>query len=307
MEYDLYTSDDRRYARVIEPDVGESSSGSSYADSHASVTSANSPAGVVKASRLPPSNQLSIEAEAAETVDHESRVNTTESGTSLYPASRISQDLSVPPHLGSLSPSSGITWEQEDDHIVEIRRQHSSSTVVEESSSTNESIQGADLGPHCQEELRVATFQASGQPEHGLGAGPVRPDDETHSAPVNEISHGLAMHSLNNDREFSGRIALDRDAGRGSRAESLHRITLSAGSDTSGRRSPPLERSRTNSVHSIRDVREIVLPRWQSDAEVTYCPICRTQFSFFVRKHHCRYAMNHTPLLSTNLYLLPKL
>lgn len=31
------------------------------------------------------------------------------------------------------------------------------------------------------------------------------------------------------------------------------------------------------------------LPRWQSDAEVTYCPICRTQFSFFVRKHHCRY------------------
>ncbi|ROT37418.1 hypothetical protein SODALDRAFT_334517 [Sodiomyces alkalinus F11] len=31
-----------------------------------------------------------------------------------------------------------------------------------------------------------------------------------------------------------------------------------------------------------------VLPRWQPDAEVTVCPICRTQFSFFVRKHHCR-------------------
>ena len=29
-------------------------------------------------------------------------------------------------------------------------------------------------------------------------------------------------------------------------------------------------------------------PRWQPDAEVTYCPICQTQFSFFVRKHHCR-------------------
>ncbi|ELR05011.1 hypothetical protein VC83_05101 [Pseudogymnoascus destructans] len=29
-------------------------------------------------------------------------------------------------------------------------------------------------------------------------------------------------------------------------------------------------------------------PRWQPDAEVTYCPICRTQFSFFIRKHHCR-------------------
>ena len=29
-------------------------------------------------------------------------------------------------------------------------------------------------------------------------------------------------------------------------------------------------------------------PRWVPDAEVTYCPICQTQFSFFVRKHHCR-------------------
>jgi hypothetical protein len=33
---------------------------------------------------------------------------------------------------------------------------------------------------------------------------------------------------------------------------------------------------------------ELVLPRWQPDAEVTYCPICHTQFSIFVRKHHCR-------------------
>lgn len=34
---------------------------------------------------------------------------------------------------------------------------------------------------------------------------------------------------------------------------------------------------------------ELVLPRWQPDAEVTYCPICHTQFSIWVRKHHCRY------------------
>ncbi|KAH6606641.1 kinase anchor [Trichoderma cornu-damae] len=32
----------------------------------------------------------------------------------------------------------------------------------------------------------------------------------------------------------------------------------------------------------------VVLPRWQPDAEVTFCPICRAQFSIFVRKHHCR-------------------
>ncbi|KAH7170582.1 hypothetical protein EDB81DRAFT_837344 [Dactylonectria macrodidyma] len=35
------------------------------------------------------------------------------------------------------------------------------------------------------------------------------------------------------------------------------------------------------------------VPRWQPDAEVTYCPICRAQFSFFVRKHHCRIIIPH--------------
>lgn len=37
-----------------------------------------------------------------------------------------------------------------------------------------------------------------------------------------------------------------------------------------------------------RHGREIVLPRWQPDAEVSKCPICGTIFSFWYRKHHCR-------------------
>lgn len=46
---------------------------------------------------------------------------------------------------------------------------------------------------------------------------------------------------------------------------------------------PPLPRSAHPSI-SLDPQR----PRWQPDNEVTYCPICHTQFSFFVRKHHCR-------------------
>ena len=37
-----------------------------------------------------------------------------------------------------------------------------------------------------------------------------------------------------------------------------------------------------------RNSREYVLPRWQPDSEVSKCPICGTQFSFWYRKHHCR-------------------
>ncbi|KUJ22747.1 FYVE-domain-containing protein [Mollisia scopiformis] len=38
----------------------------------------------------------------------------------------------------------------------------------------------------------------------------------------------------------------------------------------------------------IGEPERVVLPRWQPDAEVTTCPICRSVFAFFNRKHHCR-------------------
>lgn len=43
-----------------------------------------------------------------------------------------------------------------------------------------------------------------------------------------------------------------------------------------------------NPTTDRRSPLDFALPRWQPDAEVTYCPICGTQFGFFVRKHHCR-------------------
>lgn len=33
---------------------------------------------------------------------------------------------------------------------------------------------------------------------------------------------------------------------------------------------------------------DYAVPKWQSDSEVTHCPICKSQFTFWFRKHHCR-------------------
>ena len=50
--------------------------------------------------------------------------------------------------------------------------------------------------------------------------------------------------------------------------------------------SPPRQNqpSRTSSSSS----RRYIVPPWQPDAEVTHCPICRKQFTWLFRRHHCR-------------------
>lgn len=58
------------------------------------------------------------------------------------------------------------------------------------------------------------------------------------------------------------------------------------GNDNAERGLPPPPRPQY--LEGGRRTSDIQLPRWQPDAEVTLCPICHTQFSFFVRKHHCR-------------------
>jgi hypothetical protein len=50
----------------------------------------------------------------------------------------------------------------------------------------------------------------------------------------------------------------------------------------------PLPQRPSIDMSQNRRSREITLPRWQPDAEVSKCPICGNTFSFWYRKHHCR-------------------
>ncbi|KAH8815236.1 FYVE zinc finger-domain-containing protein [Xylogone sp. PMI_703] len=75
--------------------------------------------------------------------------------------------------------------------------------------------------------------------------------------------------------------------------DALEGLSFSGGSGEPSRnptndRGYPRRTSSARRTPSRSPPTEIVIPRWQPDAEVTFCPICKTQFSFFVRKHHCR-------------------
>jgi len=293
MDYDLYTTDDRRYARVIQSDDDGSLSGSSYAGSDASNALEHSPAGVVKAGKILPSSQPSAESEATVTGDGESRTYETESGIDISSAPRRPHELLVPMRNRPPRPSSEISQEDllvQEDQISEAGRHNSSSAVTEGGGSAYRSIQAEDSHHQGQEGVADATGEVSGLSEQGLGAGTLSQSRDAHNAPGYGIYSGLGLgiDPADNGSGIPEMLVPNRDGGRDSLVDSSRRTTLSAGSDTSDRRSPPIERARSNSVHSNRNTREIILPRWQPDAEVTYCPICRTQFSFFVRKHHCR-------------------
>jgi hypothetical protein len=70
-------------------------------------------------------------------------------------------------------------------------------------------------------------------------------------------------------------------------------IDLTGSTSPSSRPLPPRRYSRPPvpppPPHTLgRRQSEVVLPRWQPDSEVNSCPVCKTQFTFFYRKHHCR-------------------
>ena len=61
-------------------------------------------------------------------------------------------------------------------------------------------------------------------------------------------------------------------------------IDLTGSSPVTQTRPLPPQPTRTSSTASS----QYTVPRWQPDSEVSECPICRRQFSFLFRRHHCR-------------------
>jgi FYVE zinc finger len=61
--------------------------------------------------------------------------------------------------------------------------------------------------------------------------------------------------------------------------------------NTDNTRSSNRVRSSTASANSPGG---IILPPWQLDSDVTFCPVCASQFTFWYRKHHCRYVEPRT-------------
>ena len=75
-------------------------------------------------------------------------------------------------------------------------------------------------------------------------------------------------------------------------AQSVPQVPQIAMPNRMSSRSLNLDRSLppTPSAEGLQNVqaREIVIPSWQPDVEVSECPICGKSFSFWFRKHHCR-------------------
>jgi hypothetical protein len=70
---------------------------------------------------------------------------------------------------------------------------------------------------------------------------------------------------------------------------------------------PPQQQyqSRNQSLNSLaqgstgtRRGSEFVLPPWQPDTAASHCFVCGSQFTFFYRKHHCRYVVEYSSPLA---------
>ena len=85
-----------------------------------------------------------------------------------------------------------------------------------------------------------------------------------------------------------GAIRQGQNFGQPSSEESMFTPRGAGGSTSRGFIDRPLPPRPNLDTASTRESREIVLPQWQPDAEVSKCPICSVPFSLWYRRHHCR-------------------
>ncbi len=194
--------------------------------------------------------------------------------------SRIDLDEPIP-------PVSVCPWRTEQYHDQECSRFYDCPWHVIERYTEDDGegdTQGDDEG--VESDLASHTEEANSSQQ-----GAVAPEAAATGSHLNPTEVGMLLDPVRQESSARSTPAADRDAEREAGPSNL---VLTVPSSTSGvlpvTAAPPqaqISRSRPG---------EIVLPRWQPDSEVTYCPICHTQFSIFVRKHHCRYE----PLLSSS-------
>lgn len=80
----------------------------------------------------------------------------------------------------------------------------------------------------------------------------------------------------------SRQIFTQMDSDRPSLSPTLNFTSTQRGSER------PLPQQPSSDSLPNRRSREIPPPRWEPDAEVSKCPYCKKNFSFWYRKHHCR-------------------
>lgn len=119
-------------------------------------------------------------------------------------------------------------------------------------------------------------------------------EDPAQSGPSSSIQHvERALPTLPPSASGSS-VSSHRSAGTRSPSFQRRPATPPSPPPASRRRTSSNAFAATRASHSQQRLPEsrrpsdLVLPRWQPDAEVTICPICHTQFSIFIRKHHCR-------------------
>ncbi|EGS19157.1 putative E3 ubiquitin-protein [Thermochaetoides thermophila DSM 1495] len=215
--------------------------------------------------------------------------------TPRYYNQECSRYFDCPTHTVERALSEDAEEEREDETTQEARHDRPQSGMSTSDDTGNEDgPQMTDPGPP---EPRTAT--TAGAPSHppqlarsrsppGSSAGnPIMLDAPPAAPPRQRLAPSALSESQRGSvNSSSGGVStspapvgsLSRQSRVSAAAAALSQAASQAGQSSSVAQNPV----------DVHPGTPVVLPRWQPDAEATYCPICHTQFSIFNRKHHCR-------------------